>query len=292
MTDLFGCQGPVAREPHWSAPFARLRFAIVGLLGLAALFAIPGYSQELRWPKGFTYENWCGLDHPKDPSTEPLAVDEIDEACKKHDIAYSVPPWGNADADMQLIDTLTHILGRGTSWRLTNNGKRRSRVRLRERQIVAATTIVTYFTGQQYVTIYSDILDGRFSSVLKLGTSSTKTIVTVPKSISDRLLGGISKEVSDVTRIPLNDFKILDSGTDLTVEFQIRLIDLTEASIDEVGGHATHVVRKIGRETGLDKPIREIRQETVRLLTQPKKASKGIVQKIIDVVLPWRWSKW
>ena len=249
-------------------------------------------TQEVHWPPNFTYGHWCGSGVPAKPTEEPPTIDEIDAACRTHDFAYERPPWGNADADMELVRTLTEVLDRGTAWSRGTDGQQMPRAALSDRQFYAATVMVTYLSHQKFVTIYSDLVNGKLSSVLKLGTSSVATSIAVPAAISNRLTAALSKEVADVTGVPLDEVNsTLQAGTDLTVEFVIDVTRLADGAIDEVGDVAEAVVKGLGDATGLDKPVRELREEFVLLLTHPKKAVKRTGQKVIDCALPWRWRK-
>ena len=248
-------------------------------------------AQEVRWPPNFTYGEWCGQGVPAEPSEEPPTIDEVDAACRAHDFAYQRPPWGNATADMELVRTLTEILNRGTAWNRGPNGEQMPRAPVSDRQFIAATVISTYMSEQKFVIIYADIVNGRLSAVLKLGTNSVVTAVTVPAAIANKLMVTFSKEVADVTGVSIDQVDVIQDGVDVAVEFVIDMANLADGVVDEVGDVGESIVRKIGDKTGLDKPVRELREEVTLLLTHPKKAAQRTGQKVIDCALPWRWKK-
>ena len=269
----------------------RTAAALAALMAFGVVLPWIAEAQEVHWPPNFTYGHWCGRGIPVEPSKGPTTIDEIDAACKIHDFAYERSPWGNADADMELAQTLTDLLNRGTAWSRGADGQQMPRATISDRQFTAATVMTAYFSGQKFVTIYSDVVNGQLSSLLKLGTSSVVTSIAVPAAISNKLVTAFAKEVADVTGIPLDEVDVLQAGTDVTVEFVIEVTSLADGVVDEVGDVSESVVRKIGDVTGLDKPVREIREEALLLLTHPKKAIKRTGQKVIDCVLPWRLKK-
>ena len=265
-------------------------FVVIAMAGVLT-WSVEVRSQEVSWPQGFRYGNWCGLGVPSDPRQEPPEIDQVDAACRAHDFAYEQEPWGNSGADSLLVNTLTEILHSGESWNIGRNGERTPKSPLSDRQFTAATIIISYFTGQKFLTIYSDIINGKLGSVLMLGTSTARTAVVVPTSISNSLLTAFSEEVAEHTGIPLDEIDIVQSGTDLSVELTLEVLDLVDSTVEEVGDDAEQIVKTIGDVTGLDKPVREIREETILLLTNPAEFGRTTGQKVIDCVLPWRWSR-
>ena len=159
-------------------------FGPVLVLGVLMASSGPVGAQEIGFPEGLIYGEWCGVDHPRDPDRAPPPTDEIDAACKKHDAAYGLTePWGNSDADQELADTLTEILQRGTVWNIGADGRRESRTEMSSRQYRVAATIAAWMAGQSFPTLYSDIVNGKVSSVLKWGVSATEVVIAVPTKI-------------------------------------------------------------------------------------------------------------
>ena len=140
----------------------------------------------------------------------------------------------------------------------------------------AASAIVSWFSGQKFITIYSDIVNGRLSSVLKLGTSSVRTAIVVPAAINNKLITALSKEISDVSNLPLDEIELLQDTTSLSVETVVEVADATDWVIDELGGPSKAIVKEAGDFTGVDKPVRELREEVVLVITHPKKAAKRL----------------
>jgi len=54
------------------------------------------------------YGNWCGPKHPK-KGRSPIPIDEIDNACKKHDLCYSSNEYFSCKCDAQLLFDLSEI---------------------------------------------------------------------------------------------------------------------------------------------------------------------------------------
>ena len=57
------------------------------------------------------YGNWCGPGHPKNSSQDLPAIDELDKACKQHDLCYSEKGYLNCDCDMVFRDRLIRNFG-------------------------------------------------------------------------------------------------------------------------------------------------------------------------------------
>jgi hypothetical protein len=57
------------------------------------------------------YGNWCGPNHPKS-GTEPIAIDDIDQACKDHDKCYGKHGYFKEDCDHILLRDLDAIVRR------------------------------------------------------------------------------------------------------------------------------------------------------------------------------------
>ena len=250
----------------------------------------PVGAQEIGFPEGLIYGEWCGVDHPRDPDRAPPPTDEIDAACKKHDAAYGLTePWGNSDADQELADTLTEILQRGTVWNIGADGRRESRTEMSSRQYRVAATIAAWMAGQSFPTLYSDIVNGKVSSVLKWGVSATEVVIAVPTKIAADQVGAFAEAVSEATGLPVDEVNVLEPAQRLVVKSVFKIGDLAEETVDAVGDETEAIVDTIGDMTGLDKPVRELKEELKLAFTHPKKAAKSWGQKVIDTVLPWRW---
>jgi hypothetical protein len=52
------------------------------------------------------YGNWCGFDHPRDPSTAPAPIDELDASCMRHDYCYVDKGQFACDCDKVFNDEL------------------------------------------------------------------------------------------------------------------------------------------------------------------------------------------
>ncbi len=259
----------------------------------AVMFTQLGHTQEFKWPNGFEYGNWCGLDHPEEPSDAIPAIDEIDDACRVHDSAYAErEPWGDSGADHVLVQKLSAILARGTSWKLNGEGQTQVRGELSERQYLVAATIVSWFTGQQFLTVYSDVLNGKVSSVFKLGTSTARTVVTLPASFSNKVITSFSKEISEATGLPIDDVTVIQDTTDVAVRVVFEIADGSEWLVDEVGdtlesalvtGKA--IVVTVGKYTEIEKPVRELEDEVIGLLTDPVKTVEEWPEKVVKILI-------
>ena len=127
----------------------------------------------------YEYGNWCGPYHPAKPSENPEPIDAIDEACRKHDQAYAAgQPYGVADAE--LSRELVNLMQSGN---------------LNDRQFASAAVIATYMTGQQNVTVFRDVVDGKLSSVLLVTIATSQFAVTMPTSVTTRLLDEVADKL-------------------------------------------------------------------------------------------------
>lgn len=72
--------------------------------------------------------NWCGPNHPKNIEDDPEPLDELDEACKEHDLCYARRGYTNEHCDTFLMHTLRH-----TEWDSV-------------KQCIIAETIQLYFS--------------------------------------------------------------------------------------------------------------------------------------------------
>lgn len=234
------------------------------------------------------YGRWCGPGHPKDLETKvsygdklPEPIDKIDSACKAHDLSYiGQEPWGNSRADTELAQSMERIL-------------REDGESLTEEQFLVATAILAYMHRQKLVTLYSDVINGRVSSIFKIASSTSTAAITVPVTLTNTLLMKLADELGEPT---VDIVKPIVVGGDLAVSFVIEIGQVTDLTFDVIGDVAEVIVNKLGDETGLDKPVREVKEEIVLLLTHPKKSVEKTLdnvgelgQKVIDTVLPWRW---
>lgn len=234
------------------------------------------------------YGRWCGPGHPADLDAKlrhgdelPEPIDEIDNACKAHDLSYvDQKPWGNSKADTELAQSMERIL-------------REDGENLTEEQFLVATAILVYMHQQKVVTLYSDVINGRVSAIFKIATSTSTAVITVPVSLTSTLLVKLADELGEPTVDLIEPIVV---GGDLAVSFVIEVGRVTDLAFDEIGDVAEVFVNKIGEETGLDKPVREVKEEIILLLTHPKKSVEKTLdtagevgQVIIDTVLPWRW---
>ena len=241
--------GPSERQRFLDG-WARRSLPCLFLL-IAATLHLRAEAQDVYWPQDFAYGEWCGQGHPAVPDEAPPPIDEIDAACRTHDFAYDHQgPWGNAAADAELADTVIDVLIRGTTWNRHPDGQRSSRVELSDRQFAVGSAIASWMSGQKFITIYSDVVNGKVRSVLKLGPSSARAVVAIPSRLSNRLVTALSREVSAATGLPLNEVDLVQSSTDLSVEFIVSVSDAMDWTIDELGDSAQAIVRKIGDVTG------------------------------------------
>lgn len=54
------------------------------------------------------YGNWCGPDHPR-AGTSPPPIDDVDAACKTHDLCYAEKGYFDCDCDSSLMITLSKV---------------------------------------------------------------------------------------------------------------------------------------------------------------------------------------
>ncbi len=81
-----------------------MKFTSAVFLCLLSLFA---HSAEI----GFgTYGNWCGLNHPADPSTAPAPIDQLDTSCQRHDQCYVDKGQFNCECDANLQKEISDAL--------------------------------------------------------------------------------------------------------------------------------------------------------------------------------------
>ena len=234
---------------------------------ILVLFVVGIFPNCLSATEFPVYGNWCGLGHPSELETGgelPIAIDQIDDACKKHDFAYeNTEPWGNSEADHELVEKLTDILNDGHQWVYQEyedfegktQTKKHYKEEITESQFLKAAAIIAYMSRQQIVTLYSDILRGKVSSVIKVVLSEHQIIVQAPIILTNQLMSKLAKEL-DGPEISLIEATIKTG--ELAVKFTIEVDRLQEKIIDEVGDISEVFIDKLGEETGLDKPIRRL----------------------------------
>ena len=197
------------------------------------------------------YGRWCGPGHPTDLEAKlnsgdelPEPIDAIDSACKAHDLSYiDQEPWGNSKADTELAESMERIL-------------REDGQNLTEEQFLVATAILVYMHHQKLGTLYSDVINGRVSSILKIATSTGTATITVPVTLTRTLLMRLADELGEPT---VDVIEPIVEGGDLVVSLVIEVGRVTDLTLDEIGDVAEAVLDKIGEETGLDKPVREVK---------------------------------
>ena len=73
-------------------PFPIVTIVAVGmLLGACSSSPVATRQQGVDPDKAgllMVYGNWCGIEHPKDINDPPLAIDDLDEICMRHDYCY------------------------------------------------------------------------------------------------------------------------------------------------------------------------------------------------------------
>ena len=129
------------------------------------------------------------------------------------------------------------------------------------------------------------------SSILKIATATGTATITVPVTLTRTLLMRLADELGEPTGEAIEPIVV---GGDLVVSFAIEVGRVTDLTFDEIGDVAEVIVNKIGEETGLDKPVREVKEEVILLLTHPKKSVEKTLNKVgkagqvIINKLPWR----
>lgn len=174
-----------------------MRGIVIVVAGLAlALVALQSVA-------AFEYGNWCGANHPANPSTAPEPIDEVDAACKKHDLAVRAKGGVSGEADAEMVQGLVDLLNSGA---------------LADEEFAAAVVIATYMSGQQQVTVLRDVAKGSFSSIVKVSLAKGEATVALPSSVTAEMLESASEkiggpggkllgEVIIVLRVPAKVFK-------------------------------------------------------------------------------------
>jgi len=128
----------------------------------------------------FEYGNWCGPYHPKNPSEDPEPINEVDAACRNHDLAMAAKGSLSGEADAAMVTELVELLNSG---------------RLSTDEFAAAVVIATYMNGQQQVTVYQDVFEGKVSSYVKVALTTQDAQVTLPASVTAQVLNDIATEI-------------------------------------------------------------------------------------------------
>jgi len=55
------------------------------------------------------YGNWCGLNYPADPSIAAEPIDDLDAACKQHDICYESRGMYDCSCDGEMSATVAKL---------------------------------------------------------------------------------------------------------------------------------------------------------------------------------------
>ena len=100
--------------------------------------------------------HWCGPGKPSSGNPEP--VDEIDAACKEHDLAFRGSLWPvsegtwAADADRKLAESMRDFLIDGCAPGIEGTSDSKCN-KISERQFIVASAMLVAFTGSQVITI-------------------------------------------------------------------------------------------------------------------------------------------
>ena len=231
------------------------------------------------------YGNWCGPGHPRN-GNDPYPIDEIDHACQVHDSNYesgSSGIWGDSEADRELANKALDILRRGTLWVNKDTGdgnvQQVDSVEISTEQYIAAAKIAAWMNSQQFITVIPDVLDGKLSAVAKLVVAGVPQTFTVPGTVTIGLLSKFNDQIGD-PQITREALQLLVKANAMAVDIVLDVSELAEKSIDEIGDGIEATVKEIGDVTKLRKPVREVREEVILLVTNPKKAAKRLVRKL------------
>ena len=192
-----------------------------------------------------------------------------------------------ADADRELAESMREFLLEGCLPESESPDSSDCR-EITTRQFAAASFMLVTFTGSQVISIIPEVVEGKISSIVKLPLSATTSAITVPVSLTNKVVEKILTE----SGIPGNDkLASLISKNELVVELVVDVSEETERIIDFVGDSSQLIVRKIGEATGLEKPLNEAKDEIQELLSDTGDIIGDVGQKVIDCVFPWRWKK-
>ena len=93
-----------------------LRILIVLLFAAsvtACATAQPQVKRETAGAMGI-YGNWCGLDHPTDVAANPLPIDALDAACRRHDLCYTQRGFLSCECDAEFTQELRGEIANST----------------------------------------------------------------------------------------------------------------------------------------------------------------------------------
>ena len=166
-----------ARPRLMSAGGSSMRRSMIVVL-LVALAAVAGSASEVS--EFYKYGNWCGDNHPADSSENPKPVDAIDEACRRHDLAYDTGK-NHGEADAKLSRELVHLVNSGNL-----NGD----------QAANAVLMAVYMTGHQHLNVIRDDLpNGKVSSTVKVAISTGEAIVVLPPGVTAAVLDEVAHKL-------------------------------------------------------------------------------------------------
>ena len=186
------------------------------ILALAAFLSAQTAREILSEIK---YGNWCGLYNPPNPSENPAPIDKVDAACRKHDRAIATAEGHpTAELDSKLVTDLVVLMNSG---------------HLDDREFAAAVIIATYMTGQQYVTVVSDIIDGKVSSTVKIATATGEVIVSLPRAVTAELLEEVAEKVGGT------------AGE--LIEISVKVLRLPGKVAEEIGDALEKVQKEFSR---------------------------------------------
>ena len=250
-----------------------------------AAFVPIAESAVVIFPAKFIYGEWCGLSHPRNLNQGKPSIDEIDDACRLHDVAYGDGGLlGSSSADIKLVDRLIDIIGRGETWNRLPDGRKSPKTELSDKQFTVASAIASWFSGQKFIRLFVDIVNGDFTAVQKLGTSSLRT-VAVPAAIRGKLITALSEEVGQTTKFPIDKVKLLEESTNLTVKIVVDVADAADWVIDEVSDRSETLVERVGiRKLPFPTPIGQL----PKIMRDELKLSKKLRIKPV-VVHIWDW---
>ena len=256
---------------------------------MATAFVPIAESAALIFPANFIYGEWCGLGHPRNPNQAKPSIDAIDDACRLHDFAYRDGGLlGNSSADIELVGTLIGIINRDKTWNRLPDGRKSPRTELNDKQFAVASGIASWFSGQKFIRLFVDIVNGDCTAVLKLGTSSLRT-VAVPAAIQNKLITVLSEEVRQATKLPIDKVNLLQESTELTVEIVVDVADSADWVIDEVSDRSKTMVKKIGNTLVSSTPIGKLSETLLGELKLPKKPP---IKPPVLIILDWIKEPW
>ena len=157
-----------------------MRFRRLGIL-VVSLSLAPGVLQSENLVEAYRYGNWCGANHPENPSEDQRPIDKVDALCKKHDLAYAAEGQMSGDADAELVRDLIYLMNSGD---------------LEDDQVTEAALIAVYMTGQQHVVSRLEQLpDGKASTALNAALATVEASVVLPHSVAAEAMEEVSEKV-------------------------------------------------------------------------------------------------